>query len=277
MKHGKFNDKQTIVEHNNLYAARYIAKDELLLQVPWNAILQDAQDESGDSFFNCGLVHRLAHELERGNGSGDYAPYMLYLSQKQLIPSGFSDFGRELMLDLLGDDEDLPPPEPIGWMDEWVSDCQGDPTDDFARMAAMLFLQQQYDDMMVPVYDFYKHRNGPYTNTYVSIDHKYGLQVYASRDIQQGEQLHQTYNQCKECGDDFENYGTAGTYGHIANDNVELYRFFHEFIHYSILLALILQKSFEIADWSKPCRKNGVWKQRKWPLNWWRMSPGKSR
>jgi hypothetical protein len=228
MKHGKFNDKQTLVEHNNLYAARSIAKDELLLQVPWNAILQDEQDESDDSFFNCGLVHRLAHELERGKDSDDYAPYMLYLSQKQqqlqqLIPSGFSDFGKELMLDLLGDDEDLPPPEPMGWMDEWVSDCQGDPTDDFARMAAMIFLQQQYNDMLVPVYDFYKHRNGPYTNTYVSVDHKHGLQVYASRDILQGQQLHQTYNR----GEAFENYGTAGAYGHIANNYVEIYIYSH--------------------------------------------------
>eukprot|EP00980_Cylindrotheca_fusiformis_P004880 scaffold1038_cov100-Cylindrotheca_fusiformis.AAC.3 len=221
MKHGKFNEKQTLGEYNKLFADRPISKDELLLQVPWDAILQDEEEQTVESYFNCGLVDRLAHALGHGKDStSDFKPYVEYLldqmdarhHQPQLIPSDFSDFGKELLLDLLGEDEGLPPFAPVEWIEEWAEDCQGDPTDDASRMAAIFFLQKDYQNMMIPVYDFYQHRNGPYTNTYTSMDAKYGVQVFASRNIQKGEQLYRSYNKCEGCEEVFEQYGTAGTH-----------------------------------------------------------------
>ncbi|CAJ1961982.1 unnamed protein product [Cylindrotheca closterium] len=231
LDHGFFNDKQGLVDGNKLVATKPIKKGELLLQVPWDAILMDENVLQAE--INCDLVHRLAHELAAAaaattttkNNDEETNPYIQYLAlrKRHQIPSDFTDFGKEILMDLLSyTTSELPPQEPFSWLDEdWYGKdgCQGDPSDDVAKQAAMLYVQLQYNDMMVPIYDFYRHRNGPkYYNTFVVRDmnnnnnnnnNNKGMQVAALRDIEVGEELHQSINQCHDCHESYQMYGSS--------------------------------------------------------------------
>jgi len=57
----------------------------------------------------------------------------------------------------------------------------------------------------------YNHRNGKYLNTVYSTSVDKNHVTRASRDIAAGEQIHNSYNQCKECHGRRTGYGTAGT------------------------------------------------------------------
>lgn len=58
----------------------------------------------------------------------------------------------------------------------------------------------------------YNHRNGKYHNTKCTTTEGKHHLTEASRDIQPGEQIHNSYNKCKECGGRKIGYGTAGEY-----------------------------------------------------------------
>lgn len=64
-------------------------------------------------------------------------------------------------------------------------------------------------------YDMYNHRNGKYHNTdvWTEVDVKHVTK--ASRDIQKGEQIHNSYNRCRDCRGRRLGYGTAGTCGRM--------------------------------------------------------------
>ena len=59
-------------------------------------------------------------------------------------------------------------------------------------------------------YDMYNHRNGKWLNTEVTIDVGRKHVTIAKRDIQPGEQIHNSYNRCKECAGRVFGYGTGG-------------------------------------------------------------------
>lgn len=62
----------------------------------------------------------------------------------------------------------------------------------------------------------YNHRNGDFFNTVTNTVHGKHLTVEARRNIKAGEQIHNSYNKCKECMGRRVGYGTAG------KKNVEL-------------------------------------------------------
>lgn len=216
---GVFNPKQKLVDGNKLVATQPIQKGELLLQLPWDAVLMEENVLQAE--INCDLVHRLANELSLlANNQTDTEtnPYIRYLASRKRhqIPSDFTEFGKEVLMDLLSYDAstELPPSEPFSWLDEdWYDACQGDVKDDTAKQAAMLYVQLQYNDMMIPAYDFYRHRNGPkYYNTFAvrDVNDKNGMRVHALRDINVGEELHQSINQCHDCHESYSMYGAPG-------------------------------------------------------------------
>lgn len=60
-------------------------------------------------------------------------------------------------------------------------------------------------------YDLYNHRNGKYLNTDVTIMEDEKQVTVATRDIQPGEQIYNSFNQCAGCEGRRVGYGTAGT------------------------------------------------------------------
>lgn len=216
LENGFFNDKQRLTLLDNgkmaMIADKPIPRGEMLLQVPWETMIvgEENPDEVGD--LNCNLVHTLAQAME------DVTPYTHYLKNRKRheIPSDFSDFGKEILMDILSYTPELPPSEPFSWLeDDWYGSCHGDASDESLKHAAMLSVQLQSNGVMVPVYDLYRHRNGPYYNTFVRWEpQEKGMQLYALKDIQEGEELHQSHNQCYDCDKElYKYYGAAGKCG----------------------------------------------------------------
>jgi hypothetical protein len=266
---GLFNEKQEIRRIDSLdeesiigvFATKDIKQGELLLQVPWSAIISaEANDDDDEATLECGLARNLAEEMKLGNTS-QYAPFVNYLNSQPYgqIPSFWSNEGKNLLLDILGGWEGrqvAPPLVPFAWMEEWYGACGGDPNDGPATHAAMLVVQAENKVMMVPLYDFYNHQNGELYNSFMIDEPGIRESVYASRDIKAGEQIYKSYNECPECHDDY--YGTAG----------ELLLNFenHKYCLKRALIFPFSQKFFVIMDLLNRIHKNGYFYKTTWRL-----------
>ena len=212
-----FNPKQEIRRENpddpsstiGVFATDDIREGEFLLSVPWDNIVHAGRTIDDPPPLVCDTVRRLANEMRKGADSA-YGPYVQYLRMQKVgqLPSAWSEPGQALLREVLSDE--LPPSEPTSWLTEdWREDCHGS-TDPLDESAAMLVVQRAEDDLMMPVYDMYSHRNGHYHN--VRNNREEGVKFYltASRDIDKGEQLYNSYNMCSTCGGRANSYGTAG-------------------------------------------------------------------
>ena len=235
---GIFNQKQEIrpVNENSdtknafygIFAKEFIAKGELLAQIPWEFIINDEESNPDlsendlDGVLKCGTVRNLAKEMKQvqtlgkyikdPNSASKYGPYIQYLLDQPngVIPSDWSVKGRRIFQDVLGAKRQLIPPNyATSWLEEdWYQDCNGEPTDELGVKAAMIVVSRADDDLLVPVYDMYNHRNGKYYNTHMRVVRGELYQVTARRDIQPGEQLYNSYNMCDNCGGRRDGYGT---------------------------------------------------------------------
>eukprot|EP00957_Ditylum_brightwellii_P071372 5426024-Ditylum_brightwellii.AAC.1 len=93
----------------------------------------------------------------------DYAPYVEYLLDSQppgQIPSAWSDAGKALLEEVLGRDRVLPPFHPTTTLtEEWYGECNGS-HDPVELHAAQLVIQRAWDNLLIPIYDMFNHRNG---------------------------------------------------------------------------------------------------------------------
>ena len=65
------------------------------------------------------------------------------------------------------------------------------------------------DDTLTPVYDMYNHRNGEkWLNTSPKMVEEKRHEMYASQDIEKGEEIYLSYNQCLDCYNRHYDYGT---------------------------------------------------------------------
>lgn len=215
-----FNNKQEVrrVEPNDestaigVFATEQIAEGEVLFSMPWNTTNNAGHETEpdADEALVCDMVHNLIHEMKLGNQS-EFSPYTEYLlNQKRgQLPSAWSKRGKELLWDVLGGKNHLPPSQPFDWVTvDWHQGCRGS-SDPFEKNAAMLVVQRAEDNLMIPFYDLYNHRNGDYYNTHTNrVD---GMTYYmtAKRDIAKGEQIYNSYNFCSSCGGRSGAYGTA--------------------------------------------------------------------
>jgi len=204
-----------------MFAKGPIPQKETMLQIPTEMIL-DSREEDPDiiSAMMCGTVRNLLEQLKLKDDS-KYAPYVNYLLDTQppgQIPSAWSDAGKELLMKVLEGEANasasaseyivLPPTEPLSWVDEWVETCKGS-KDPLEIYAALMIIQRSWDDILIPVFDMMSHRNGDWTNTASNSLHEgEPAEVYASRDIEAGEEIYTTYNHCEDCGARYTNYGT---------------------------------------------------------------------
>lgn len=215
----EFNSKQEIrrevpTDPNSVlgvFATDDIAKGEVLVSIPWDIVIHAGYRVSDPPPLVCDTARRLANEMRKGDDS-EFAPYTRYLLKQRAgeLPSAWSEAGKELFKEVLG--EELPPSEPVSWLEEdWREDCNGS-TDPLDERAALLVVQRAEDDLMIPVYDMYSHRNGKYHN--IDNNREEGKRFYltARRDIVKGEQIYNSYNMCNNCGGRANNYGTPGKF-----------------------------------------------------------------
>ena len=236
---GYFNAKQEVRPVNDssdgsnvfhgIFAKEFIAKGDLLAEIPWAYIITDveadpklSQHDFDEAVLKCGTARNLAKEMRQVLTLGKYVkdqgtvskygPYIEYLLDQPsgVIPSDWSTSGKKMFQDILGGErQNIPPSYATTWLEEdWYEDCRGDPKDDLAAKAAMLVVSRADDDLLVPVYDMYNHRNGKYYNTHMKAVRGENYQVTARRDIQPGEQIYNSYNMCENCGGRKDGYGT---------------------------------------------------------------------
>ena len=222
---GYFNPKQELRkdgENENMigiFAKERIEKGELLLQVPFDLMIKsDYPNEEGQMC--CGTVKAVAREMKLGSKS-IVAPYANYLNEesKGQLPSAWSQAGKDLLYEIVGKsdgndprdtDNNIFPVEPVEWLTlDWWTYCKGDKEDEISNQAAMLVVQRSDDSIMVPGYDLYNHRNGKYHNTEITYQKGKAHTTRASKTIQKGEQIYNSYNRCTECGGRADAYGTA--------------------------------------------------------------------
>jgi hypothetical protein len=231
---GFFNSKQQVRDVDasdenkqlGIFATERIEEGEVLFKIHWDSMITgDAKEGEQDEDarlkdLNCQLVENLITEMKLGKEglSSKYGPYVQYLLDlpTSQLPCVYSDTGKALLLDLLGGEEqEIPPGSMFDYFEtDWYQDCNGDRNDDFAANAAALVMQRStIDDLMVPIYDWYTHRNGKYFNTKTEVELGEYFQVLAWQTILAGEQIHISYDLCDECDESLveQGYGTAGT------------------------------------------------------------------
>jgi hypothetical protein len=231
---GFFNSKQEILpeipgdptSRLGIFAKERIEEGEMLAQIPWDIIItnreeQEEDDDDGNdkehlSRISCSIVRNLVREIKLGKES-EYAPYVSYLlAQKQgQLPSSWSEAGKKLFVEVLGGERNLEilMNDSVDLLDhDWFELCGGEKSDDLSRNAAMLV--QQYskkDRMMIPIFDFYTHRNGSWYNIKTILS-KEGYTVVARRTIEAGEPIHNSIDQCDDCHGFDEFDGTPGKF-----------------------------------------------------------------
>jgi len=201
-----------------MFAKGPIDFKESMLEIPTSMILDSSgEDPEYDTAMVCGTIRNLIKQLKLKDDS-KYAPYVNYLLDTQppgQIPSSWSDAGQKLLHKILeGDGEEksdyisLPPDSPTQWKSEWNKGCNG-ADDPLELYAAFTLIQRSWDEILIPVFDLMSHRNGDWTNIESNTLHEgQPASVYASRDIEEGEEIYTTYNHCEDCGARYEDYGT---------------------------------------------------------------------
>ncbi|KAG7346581.1 spermine synthase [Nitzschia inconspicua] len=190
-------------------AKERIEAGEIMVRVPWENIIKP-DDPDDDGQLPCSTATALAREMKLGKDS-KYAPYVMYLNGESdtQIPSVWSQPAQDLFLKVLGDKE-IPPARATAWISKhWYQRCGGDPEDKVSTKAALMVIQRSDDEIMIPAYDAYNHRNGKYTSTDTTIKVGNYHETVATRTIEAGEEIFLSYNLCKHCGGRKMDYGTG--------------------------------------------------------------------
>lgn len=167
-----------------LMARTAIAEGQMLAHLPWSVIV------GGET--QCDLVEATRVELAKKNESF-FWPYFHHMEKYDpSLPFTWDDDAYALL-------EALPPGD---WKrhGDWFRghcDAGSDPTTQRALdlMLARALGDPQTGFAMVPIYDLYNHRNGYFHNTRIQMNYGHGLTIFASRDIDPGEQLYNSYGE----------------------------------------------------------------------------------
>ena len=189
-----------------VFAKERIEKGDLLLSVPWKLLIRadmneeenEDPNEISDDWY-CGLVQSLAGEMTKGDDSA-HAPYIRYLNgqTRGQILADYSEEAQKFFQDTVN------PVMPwflldIVPSDESLEDACGIENDPIAVHASVLVEQRSEDDLMVPYYDMYNHRNGKWLNTWINQVRGERFDVIARKTIEAGQEIYNSYNQCNKC------------------------------------------------------------------------------
>ena len=179
-----------------IFAVEDIGEKETIMVIPHECLLT-----SEGSYDMCDTTRNLVKQRKLGNAS-KFAPYVDYVfdeKHKGHLPSAWSQEGKTFIETILGDHL---PPDGIADI-SFEANCggSGDPLEEEAYLSV---LRRGWEDIMVPVYDMINHRNGKWFNTdSTSVHRGNDITVFTTREVQAGEQLYLSYNECIDC----EGYG----------------------------------------------------------------------
>ena len=182
-----------------------IEKGDVIARIPWDCTINPGKKYNFDTFESCNNVYKLADELRLGEESTK-APYVRYLLSlpRGTMPGEWNEMAQDF-LSIVLDHGQLPPYEEQWKFDfniDWLGDCDGHEDDEFERAAYHLNHSRDEDTLMVPIYDMMNHSNDPKklnTLTYKPIATGDVFRVVASRRIEPGEQVYNSYNRCNRC------------------------------------------------------------------------------
>jgi len=206
---------------SGLFVDGDVAEGEVLMIIPHKCLLKSSEeDETLQS--TCDTVRNLVSQYKLGEKS-HYWPYVRYVMDDRHrgdLPSEWSKEGKELL-------ESIIPAEALPGFNatdaSFVRECEADPNEEevgpLQEFSHLAVLRRSWDDLMVPVLDMVNHRNGRWTNIESNSAHEgKDIRVYATRDIEAGEQLHISYNECTDCHIDDFSYAHTYTLPYIMKD-----------------------------------------------------------
>lgn len=199
----KKESQGNVTSPHSVYATSFIPKGTTLLSVPWHLVIEpkDYSDTSG----LCDMVDILHKELEANKrGKSKYGPFMRYLESLTdpiMIPSAWSQGGKDLLKSVLGKnlmtDVNAIDSDFRLWKKNCVKGSIVNNPQETAAALAIGYLSPDPSDsdfdwyQMVPFYDFYSPReDGQHNTKYGQDDDAEMMILIASRDIETGETIH---------------------------------------------------------------------------------------
>ncbi|KAJ1456031.1 hypothetical protein M885DRAFT_587338 [Pelagophyceae sp. CCMP2097] len=183
---GAFHPAQRIQQPargpRGIFAIDPIPIGAVLARVPWDRLV------SASSL--CGTVSKTKDELNLGSASA-YTPYM---DNMRDYDPNLPCFWPEDALALVSN---LPPYDWTRHVSWYTAHCGGSVEDPVEVRAMSLNVARACSanngEIMAPLYDLYNHRNGRWQNTLVEVQWGVAFSVRASRDIQKGDELFNSY------------------------------------------------------------------------------------
>mmetsp|Transcript_27066 Transcript_27066/g.33194 ORF Transcript_27066/g.33194 Transcript_27066/m.33194 type:complete len:443 (-) Transcript_27066:160-1488(-) len=199
-----------------VFAKEDLAKDEMILEVPWSLIVQPSPED--DEYDDCSTMVNIFLDMKDDEGT----PYGKYLKAqpRNYIRKFWSIEGQQLLRDMMGPlGPDYTPSDTSNFWRKRCGKRYNDKifgasakttTDDLLLHAAMITLARADDYLMVPFYDMFNHRNGDrWYNAAHVMEEGSSQGLAAKRTVKRGEQLFLSYNQCNICGGRIHWHGTA--------------------------------------------------------------------
>lgn len=187
-----------------------LLKGTVLLRVPWQVIVKpDVGNNDANERF-CSTVEVVERELSLGNQSV-FAPYMRYVLAHNPVlevPCLWSPVGRTLLQMVIGSGTRATDVGSVSAPLQMILAYCGflSPQE---QATALRVYTRHTRELLIPLLDMMNHGNGHKHNIKMNLRHGKAMRVLASRDIEAGEEICDSYNDCTECGDRYEWYGTS--------------------------------------------------------------------
>ena len=212
-----------------IFARSSIEKGERIIVLPNSALIT-----SGISEDRCDTARTLVKEYQLKSNS-DYEPYVKYLFESfshENLPMAWSDTAKKLVATLVGKELD-----PQNFAQEtYHQRCRSDngsderaKNDGILEAAWRIVIARSWRDKMLPVIDMLNHRNGRFHNVDQanSAHHGEDIVVVALRDIAEGEELYNSYNECpdEDCAGIALTFGVPQILNEVNSYNIDHFTF----------------------------------------------------
>ncbi|KAL7572557.1 hypothetical protein ACA910_000377 [Epithemia clementina (nom. ined.)] len=199
--------KDEDLESGGIFAHQAIQKGERLMFIPRHCLFQPTDNtDDGTTSRICRTAKLLVEEYQAGNRESSFWPYVEYVFDffpHDHLPAAWSPNGKALVQNIVG--VNLLDPEDFGDFRK----CSGlyksgkDYDKNYNRLldaARRIVDARGWNEVLVPVFDMGNHRNGHWHNMDQLHDSRThdDFEVVARRDIEPGEQLFLSYNECPD-------------------------------------------------------------------------------